>query len=780
MDINKNKTNKIRVKLLISILILTIILGYTIYAYYHYIYRGLGISYKEIETTNTISIISEEELWHAIEFLYYPKFINCNKIVEIGFNITGLRYSNPFNSSDISVYGYIHTPYGRTIKIPAFYTKNYTLRYIDDRSDPMIEFTSDFFWAIRFVPREPGIYRVHIEAVNSSNIRAFSKEIALEVAECDISKGLATIDNNTGYFVFEDGSSEIMSGVNLAWPSTKGNAMIFYKRWFEKLKNLGVKVVRVGLVPWALILEWDSLYSYNLIDAIKIDKIVELAKENDIYLIFVFMWLNELADEWNRNPYNIVRGGPIKNPWEFWSDPITTKIFKDRIRYIIARWGYSPNIIIWELINEADLTVGFSNSRDKFIDWIKDIGSYIKLLDPYDRAITVSLADYNSEPRVWELDIIDIITVHKYGPTGFKDIALITPEIIRSLWTRYKKPVIITEFGVDYRWIGMPGFTGTPYWNIDRDGIGLHDGLWSSIMSGTPVSAMSWWWDVQIEKYNLFYHFKSLNIFLKGIDPIRSNLSKANAIIESIEDGITSIVIYPSAGWLWSSPVEHNIYIIHPNGTIEGDLLLLSGFVYGRWHQQRTLNPIFNVMMLKDGKMIMRINSVGAGSAKLVVYVDDDKTKEIFLQDRDGKSNENVDEYGIFIEIELPAGVHKIKIDNEGFDWFTWDYIIFENTVYIQSKVQVIGLSNNTFALIWIRNKDYNWWSIVIENKTIQPLRNLILRIDKIYDGNYIIEFWDTYSGNIIKTDNVYVSDGIARINIDILVKDVAIKMYKR
>lgn len=718
----------------------------------------------------------------SVEIIQYPKsHISCYERIEIMFDIKDLNYSNPYNPSDIDVVGNICTPDNTVFRVPAFYTRNYTVQSIGLR-EHIVSFTSPPLWAIRFTPKVSGEYRVVIEARDSSGVRVSSEELKIYVSGCSTRKGFVSVDESRKFLVFENGDSEIMLGINLAWPSSKSEAISFYRLWFERLRELGVKVVRIGLVPWSLNLEWSNLNRYSLADASRIDEIVRLAEENDIYIVFVFMWHNELADNWGSNPYNALRGGPIRNPEEFWSNPTAIEMFKNKVRYIVARWSYSPNILAWELINEADLTLNFFNVKGSFVEWVKEMSRYVKSLDPYRRLVTVNLADYSSEPRIWQIDSIDLITVHRYGPTGFKDIGSSVPKIVESLWNTYKKPVVITEFGVDYRWIGMEGFTGTPYWTIDKEGIGLHEGLWSSIFSCSPVAAMSWWWDTQIERYNLFYHFKALSEFLKGIDPVKGRLSRLNAGVEiasTSEGDVASLTLYPNAGWIWVSPVQRNTYTVYPDGRIDGDLSILSGFIYGRSHTQRTLNPTFIVTFLKKGRLTLSINSVGKGSATPSIYVNNTKVEERVLPDKDGRSDEDANEYNMNIVLDFEPGTYEIKIDNEGADWYTWNYMIFENTVYASSKVQVMGLGNRSFAILWIRNKDFNWWNNVALNKSLTPLRDVVVMVEGLEDGRYVVEFWDTFTGRIVESREVVVVQEKAHIAIDLLEKDLALKIYK-
>jgi hypothetical protein len=58
--------------------------------------------------------------------------------------------------------------------------------------------------------------------------------------------------------------------------------------------------------------------------------------------------------EWKISPYNKANGGPAATPTEFFTSKKAQLRYKDKLRYIIARWGYSTHIAAWELFNEID------------------------------------------------------------------------------------------------------------------------------------------------------------------------------------------------------------------------------------------------------------------------------------------------------------------------------------------------------------------------------------------------------------------------------------------
>ncbi len=71
------------------------------------------------------------------------------------------------------------------------------------------------------------------------------------------------------------------------------------------------------------------------------------------------------------------------------------------------------------------------------------------------------------------------------------------------------KPILLGEFGYSASNDGD---------DVEKTGIHLHNGLWSTTFSGYAGSGMYWWWDVYIEANNLWHHFDGLSHFLEGVD----------------------------------------------------------------------------------------------------------------------------------------------------------------------------------------------------------------------------------------------------------------------
>ena len=156
--------------------------------------------------------------------------------------------------------------------------------------------------------------------------------------------------------------------------------------------------------------------------------------------------------------------------------------------------------------------------------------------------------------------------------------------------------------------------------------------------------------------------------------------------------------------------------------------------------------------------------------------MDGSLAKTVNLVDKDGANDGFVDEYNIDVSVSVPAGRHEIKLDNGGNDWYTIDFVTFTNAVMKSSKARVIGLCNNDFAMVWVQNKEHTWWSVV-NNKTIETLESVDFEIVGFQNGTYNVEWWNTYTGEVVKTESIQAVGGRIALYVENLDKDVAIKI---
>ena len=697
-----------------------------------------------------------------------PSTVEKFSPIEIDLNVSA-DYDNPFDPSDINVTAVFKGP-SREIVLPTFYYQEYERGLLPggERLAPL----GEPHWRVRFTPVEEGLYEFYVEVSDRWGNRARSETLTFEVRPSAL-PGFVRVHEDGRYFVFDNGSSAFFVGLNTCWSGSRGT--YDYDEWFRALADSGVNLVRIWMAPWCFGIEWDQLGRYNLREAWKLDYVIKLAEKYNIYVILCLMNHGQLSTvnnpQWNDNPYNKARGGPLSKPEEFWTSEEARELFKRRLRYVVARWGYSTHLLAWELWNEVDLTDNYDAVRSSVAQWHREMASYLKQIDPYRHLVTTSFANPNLDPLIWSLDEIDFVTIHRYGPEGFQDLAGTLHALVDRALERYGKPVLVTEFGVDWRW------WGEPLYYRDKEGLGLHDGLWATIMAGSPATAMSWWWDNYIHPYNLYYHFKGIAEYLKGLEPARSGLRKLEAVVRPPEGeaDVTGITVYPALGW--ARPAT-NYFVIHLDGRIEGDATQIPAFIQGRAHPQLRNNPTFRATFPKGGRVAVKVNSVSSAGAVLAVYVDGSLAKRLNLPDRDGKNDAFVNEYGIEVEVEVPPGTHEVRIDNLGNDWYTIDYVRFDGAAYSTANVKAFGLTNGSLVLLWVKNSARNWWN-ALSNQSVKPVDNFTLVLKGLLAGVYEVSYFDTRKGTAVRTDLAKAENGVLELQIDSLYDDLAIRARK-
>ena len=242
---------------------------------------------------------------------------------------------------------------------------------------------------------------------------------------------------------------------------------------------------------------------YNQLDCFILDKLIEAAEENGIYLMLCLitrdLYMNSLSKD--------------KSP-EYQQAILDAKKF---MRYAVARWGYSTSVAAWEYFNEMDP----GKPTDRFYN---EVGDYLQQIDPYNHLRTTST--WHPSAKDCRHPDIDIGQLHHYMRPGTKENYKdeVTVIIDKTKFLREhspSKPVLIGEFGL-----------ATPKWGLsdhmkqDSSGVHFHNSLWASAFAGSSGTAMFWWWD-QLDRQDAYGHYKPLADFLADVS--FAGLRKLNA-----------------------------------------------------------------------------------------------------------------------------------------------------------------------------------------------------------------------------------------------------------
>ncbi len=520
--------------------------------------------------TGKIYLDDFETFERMCKSIYLSNFrINSEKIekyqkFEITFSFP-ITFQNPFDPGIIEIDGVFKSPSGKIITIPAFIYQDY-IRYLDKDGENLYPYGSPE-WKIRFTPEEEGEYAYSI------TMKWKGKNYKFDCGKFKVIKGkrkgfIRWDCEDKNYLSFSDGEFFYPIGHTLRSPDDvrkpypyrftppQNEGTFGYDRYFRKMAENRENYARIWMAAWWVGIEWNPSYAphykglgrYSLLNSWRLDYLLDTAEKYGIYIDLTLINHGQFSirpdAEWWDNPYNITNGGFLSSPDEFFVNEKAIDYFKKRLRYIVARWGYSPNIVFWELWNEVDLTGYYDTSKIR--KWHREIYPYLKSIDPYKHPITTHYCRHQADPLVWIIPELEAIVGNSYGV----DVV----NIMKNFYVKrkpFEKPIMINEFGVGR--------------NKELLENNLHAGIWASSMMPMFGVALFWWWPF-IDHYDLYYHYNNLSKFWKGIDRRGKNFQISECSIQPQNK-------FPSIGTVGMQNEEEGYFWIYDKRIYESRIL---------------------------------------------------------------------------------------------------------------------------------------------------------------------------------------------------------------
>ena len=101
------------------------------------------------------------------------------------------------------------------------------------------------------------------------------------------------------------------------------------------------------------------------------------------------------------------------------------------------------------------------------------------------------------------------------------------------------------------------------------------------------------------------------------------------------------------------------------------------------------------------------------------------------------------------------------------------------NTAASVERLRVLGYQGDDCAYIWISDSQATWWNQIVEKKQPAPVADASIEIRGLRPGKYRLEWWDTYEGKTIRTDQVSCTDGRLHIPAPSFNRDIACKIRR-
>jgi hypothetical protein len=417
-------------------------------------------------------------------------------------------WANPYDFSEIALNMQIASPSGKKLSLPCFYESGKS----GEKS----------VWKSRFAARETGVYSYQFELKEKGKVVSTNAKDEFKVNSSK-AKGLLN-PNDLWTFRYDNGELFRGIGENICWESRDEDDSKYFESLHEDkrfnydfmLKKLAASdgnFFRVWMIYWNLPVDWKTVKNnsryqntnspYNESGMKRTDWLVNLSDSLGIHMMLALeSHVGFMGDGWNMSSYNANNGGSAKTPLEFFTLKEARTQYKNKLRLMVARYGYSPSIAAWEFFNEIDNAMYHGKPEDRIpdeiiTDWHNEMSTFLKEVDPYRHMVTTSIS-HRDVAGMNDLKNIDINQKHIYKNTAG------IPETIRSYTQKHNKPYVIGESG--YEWDWSKNFNDFAD-EMDGD---FKRGLWLGLFSPTPVLPMSWWWEF-FEKRGMMSYFRQVS-----------------------------------------------------------------------------------------------------------------------------------------------------------------------------------------------------------------------------------------------------------------------------
>lgn len=480
--------------------------------------------------------------------------------VTIEFEIQG-GTGNPYSPDDYDVTIELIDAAGEKQSHPAFYCAGHQIVF--NYGHESVRATGKDRWIVRWTPQHAGRYSWTLIALSAKKVARQTGSLTVLPAEA---KGFVRISqSDPRYFETADGNFFYPLGHHLRSPkdqrwqppekltaAQETHKTLKYEGWFEKMQAHGENCCELWMSPWSLGLEWSPTHPgyagigyYNQIHAAQMDRIIELAEKHGIYIVLYTMNHGQLSTvidaEWDRSPWNHdAQNGNRVTPQAVLKREDFRRSEEHRLRYILARWGYSPALMGLVLCSEIEWIDPYlgrqaaARAQTRFgaaihtqsipadpvmvEDWLARLAEFVKQSDIHGLPVTVHRNRMERDESTWSRPQFDLVLSNAY------DSQLQSSSITNALgrpangiadgivgWSRHfsmqsSKPRLVAEWGGHH-------IRNSPNTLAAQ----LHVGIWSMAMTDLSGVMGFWWWN-EIDQTDMYHHFAALARFLQGRD----------------------------------------------------------------------------------------------------------------------------------------------------------------------------------------------------------------------------------------------------------------------
>lgn len=690
------------------------------------------------------------------------------------------EYRNPFDFEDLNVKVTVTAPDGKTIELDAFYFELYTeIMYGYKRSD------RPGSWRWRFTPSVPGRHTFRTTLRDHRGRTAALPEQSFIVKDSNRRGFVRISPHDPHYLRFDNG--EFFYGIGYAnhlWNDKQVD--YYYRLHLNQLAAFGGNYTSVNfeaLTNCGFQLDAAGKMRYSMLNAARIDALLTQAEKRGIYIIPCLTQTHwGMSMHWKNNPFNAANGGPCKEPDELFTNPEVLRIMRNRHRYTVARYAYSPSLLYWELFNEIEYTAGFLNNPDQAFEYIRALAKYMHSIDPYGRLVATS---GNMEMRVPGDSLFDTIVVHVYG----RDITERLNERTHPL-LHFNKPFLGGEIGMTYPQAAEGEI-------LDPEGVAFHNSLYASLFCGAAGTILHWW-PQYLEVIDRYEQLRCFGRFIEGLelDRLKPELRQL-AAIRPADSPQTRVQELPLSRE-WPQEAHYPVFSVR-NGTLwktlkaldfkqelDGDSeaiaaagamnALLAGSSTPGTPREVTLT----VTAEKPGKIRITPGAVARSGARLEIQLDGKTAVSRSLADRDQEENPYADEKFEDLLLALGKGTHTLTFHNSGKGFLAIKRIALEDIIETNtnSGIRVLALIGDGASCLWAQNLKSTWY-YSSRKEPLEKFSGHTVALPVRSDGEYRVRPFLPWSGTFLPAENVRSEQGKITVTLPDFERDIAVRAEK-
>ena len=389
---------------------------------------------------------------------------------------------------------------GKTYTVPAFYMED---AQADAKANKYISYQAEWPWRVRFAVPDTGKWEC-IVLIGETKEKSVPMSTSIRF-NCMKGKqhGFLRIAENKRRFEYADGTPFFAIGQNIAWadePVLHGKAgphPVYSAGYYDMLHYIddlaacGGNYVRIVMICWSTGIEWEETGVYMQDRAWALDTIMRLAEARGIKVHLCLDLTTGFAKDNGKDFWHPYRKSFQKNGMtaaDLLRDSSALKAFDNYVRYVHARWAFSPVVSTIELLGEEQRWEGYEGREKYFDDFFKRMDKLLRneLEDPW-HFLSTSLSESNYSDHC-KNPAISFIDIHQYtndfvmNQRRFKIVNSRTVDKI-------DKPFLFGEMGII---TGPVNACDPDDWDYCND-ITMHNSIWATTFMGGAGTGLYWW-----------------------------------------------------------------------------------------------------------------------------------------------------------------------------------------------------------------------------------------------------------------------------------------------